>query len=62
MQMDMWSVIAIMIVVVGFFGGIWYEHRQEERKMGIVEFIIIGLVFVALAGCFVYSLIANKQK
>ncbi len=30
--------------------------------MGVVECIIIGLVFVALAGCFVYSLIANKQK
>ncbi|MCI8774621.1 MAG: hypothetical protein HFI50_11970 [Lachnospiraceae bacterium] len=27
MQMDVWSVIVIVIVVVGFFGGIWYEHR-----------------------------------
>lgn len=30
--------------------------------MSVVEFIIVGLVFAALAGCFVYSLIANKQK
>lgn len=30
--------------------------------MGVVEFIIIGLVFVPLAGCFIYSLVANKQK
>lgn len=30
--------------------------------MGVVEFIIIGPVFVALAGCFVYSLAANRQK
>lgn len=27
MQLDVWSVIAIIIVVIGFFGGIWYEHR-----------------------------------
>lgn len=27
MQMDIWSVIAIAIVVIGFFGGIWYEHK-----------------------------------
>lgn len=27
MQMDIWSVIAIVIVVIGFFGGIWFEHR-----------------------------------
>lgn len=27
MQMDVWSVISIVLVVVGFFGGIWYEHR-----------------------------------
>lgn len=30
--------------------------------MGIIEIIIIGLVFVSLAGCFVYSIVANKQK
>lgn len=30
--------------------------------MGIVEFIILGLVFVALGGCFVYSLVTSKQK
>lgn len=30
--------------------------------MGVVEMIIIGLVFVSLAGCFVYSIIANRQK
>ncbi len=30
--------------------------------MGVVEFIILGLVFASLAGCFVYSLIANRQK
>lgn len=28
--------------------------------MGIVEIMILGLVFVALGGCFVYSLITNK--
>ncbi len=27
MQMDMWSIISIVLVIVGFFGGIWYEHR-----------------------------------
>ena len=27
MQMDVWSVISIGPVVVGFFGGVWYEHR-----------------------------------
>lgn len=30
--------------------------------MGVVQIIIIGLAFVALGGCFVYSIIANKQK
>lgn len=30
--------------------------------MGVVEFIIVGIVFAALAGCFVYSIIVNKQK
>ena len=34
----------------------------EGWKMGVAEFIIIGLVFVSLAGCFVYSIIANRQK
>lgn len=27
MQMDVWSIITIIIVVIGFFGGIWYEHK-----------------------------------
>lgn len=27
MQMDVWSIITIVIVVIGFFGGIWYEHK-----------------------------------
>lgn len=30
--------------------------------MGVVEFLIVGLVFIALAGCFIYSLVVNKQK
>ena len=30
--------------------------------MGIVEIIILGLVFVSLGGCFVYSLISNKSS
>ena len=29
MQMDAWSVFSIVVVVVGFFGGIWYEHKQD---------------------------------
>ncbi len=29
--------------------------------LGIVEFIIIGLVAVSLIGCFVYSIIVNRQ-
>lgn len=62
MQLDVWSVIVIIITVIGFFGGIWYEHKQEDREMGIVEILIVGIVFVALGGCLVYSLIANKAK
>ena len=27
MQMDGWSIVSIVLVVVGFFGGIWYEHK-----------------------------------
>ena len=27
MQMDVWSILTIIIVVIGFFGGIWYEHK-----------------------------------
>lgn len=27
MQMDVWSVISIILVVIGFIGGIWYEHK-----------------------------------
>lgn len=30
--------------------------------IGAAEIIIIGLVFVSLAGCLVYSFIANRQK
>ena len=29
--------------------------------MGIVEMMIIGLVFVSLGGCMVYSLISNRK-
>lgn len=29
--------------------------------MGIVEIMIMGLVFVALGGCFVYSLVSNRK-
>lgn len=27
MHLDVWSIISIIVVVVGFFGGIWYEHK-----------------------------------
>lgn len=30
--------------------------------MGIVQILIVGVVFVALGGCFVYSLATNKEK
>lgn len=30
--------------------------------MGIVEILILGLVFVALGGCLVYSLLGNKSS
>ncbi len=36
--------------------------RWEGWKMGAVEITIIVLAFVALGGCFVYSIIANGQK
>lgn len=29
--------------------------------MGIVEFLVLGLVFIALGGCFIYSILTNKQ-
>lgn len=29
--------------------------------MGIVEILIIGVVFVALGGCLIYSLISNGK-
>ena len=29
--------------------------------MGIVEIMIMGLVFAALGGCFVYSLVSNRK-
>lgn len=51
-----WQMIKIPKAVLNF------SYVKEERKMGVVQFIILGLVFVALAGCFVYSIIANKQK
>ena len=28
--------------------------------MGIVQIIILGLVFVSLGGCFIYALISGK--
>lgn len=30
--------------------------------MGIVEILILGLVFVALGGCLVYSVLSNKSS
>ena len=30
--------------------------------MGVAEYIIIGIVFVALAGCFVYSIATNTKQ
>lgn len=30
--------------------------------MGVVEIIIMSLVFASLIGCFIYSLAANNQK
>lgn len=30
-------------------------------NMGIVEILILGVVFVALGGCLVYSLVTGKQ-
>lgn len=29
--------------------------------MGVAEIIILGMVFVSLGGCFVYSLLSNKK-
>lgn len=29
--------------------------------MGIAEIIILGMVFVSLGGCFVYSLLSNRK-
>lgn len=29
--------------------------------MGIVEVLILGVVFIALGGCFVYAVKTNKQ-
>lgn len=29
--------------------------------MGIVEILIMGLVFVALSGCLVYSIVSNRR-
>ena len=28
MQIDIWSIIAIVIIVVGVIGGIWYENAK----------------------------------
>ena len=30
-------------------------------NMGIVEILILGVVFISLGGCFVYSLVTGKQ-
>ena len=30
--------------------------------MGVVEIIILGLVFVSLGGCFIYALVSNKNN
>ena len=30
--------------------------------MGIVEIMILGLVFAALGGCLIYSLISNRKS
>ncbi len=38
-----------------------FWNGEMEVKMGIVEIMIIGLVFVSLGGCLVYSLISNRQ-
>lgn len=27
MQLGAWSIVTIVITVIGFFGGIWYEHK-----------------------------------
>ena len=27
MHLDAWSIVTIIIVVIGFVGGIWYEHK-----------------------------------
>lgn len=29
MAMDVSSIIIISIVVIGFFGGIWFEHKKQ---------------------------------
>lgn len=31
MQLDAWSIITIVIVVIGFFGGIWYVLSSVSR-------------------------------
>lgn len=33
----------------------------EDGEMGIVEILIMGLVFVALGGCLVYSIVSNGK-
>lgn len=39
-----------------------HDHAAgRDREMGIVEMMIIGLVFVSLGGCLVYSLISNRK-
>ncbi len=27
LQLDFWSILSIVLTIVGFFGGIWYEHH-----------------------------------
>jgi len=29
MYIDVWSIVAIAIIVVGVAGGIWFEHRKS---------------------------------
>ncbi len=32
MQMDGWSIVSIILVAVGFLGGLWYEHREYGQQ------------------------------
>ena len=37
------------------------KRKGRVMNMGIVEILILGVVFVALGGCLVYSLVTGKQ-